>query len=134
MLIVFNLTWCFIYSLGVFNIENPSFSANSSEEVLEKTTGIKGGMESVFKFATTGLFPIGALAVVVTGTALGMMLKSPVPLGICLFGLVFWGSYWATYNIINLGGFVPMEFMMIATGGVVFLFVASVVGMLTGSG
>jgi len=63
-----------------------------------------------------------------------LAVRSPVFAGIFLFGTVFWASYVNTMIVLNLGNFVPTEFLLIGTVAMMFVFSGAVVGMLSGSG
>jgi len=122
MLIVFNLTWNFIYSLQAFQ------TTEASQIEYEKDP------HSIFKMLTSVGGMVGVLTIVAAGAATTFITRSPVFIGITLFGLVFWSSYLNTLNIIKIGNYLPTEFELIVTTGVVFIFVGAVIGMLSGSG
>ena len=71
---------------------------------------------------------------VIIGGAIGAITHSIVPVGISVFGTVFWASFIRTHGILSYGGYIPAEFLAIFYIGAIFIFVAAIVGMLTGSG
>jgi len=120
MLIVFNLTWNFIYSLQAFQ----------TTETME----FEKDPHSIFKMLTSVGGMAGVLAIISVGAVTTFITRSPVFIGITLFGLVFWSCYLSTLNIIRIGNYLPVEFELIITTGVLFIFVGAVIGMLSGSG
>lgn len=67
--------------------------------------------------------------------AIGMvfMTQSLVPIGVYLFGTFFWTSYIHLLSVFGFG-FLPPELIAIFTVGLVFVFVAALIGIITGSG
>jgi len=126
LLIVFNLTWAFVHSLGAFPIGEEGTSSERTSSVIEIFTGLSGGMLGLWGLVT-GLGIVGAIGI-------GALMHSTTPVGLFIFADVFWVSYNGTLQIMNIGNYMPAEFLLIATVGITFLFIAAVVGMLTGSG
>ena len=71
---------------------------------------------------------------VAAGLVIGKLTGSTAPIGIFIFSDAFWTSYNATLHILTIGNYLPDSFILLATVGVTFLFIAAVIGMLTGSG
>lgn len=71
---------------------------------------------------------------VIAGGLISVLTRSIVPVGISIYATVFWASYLRALGVMNIGGYIPDDFLLMFTVGIVFLFVGSVVGMLTGSG
>ena len=125
-MVLFSIAINFIYTLGIFPVEgNPGRDLNSSN-VLQTITGLQGGMENLWAIVTT----IGGIAAV----TLAILTRSMIPAGIYLFGTVFWTSWLKTSSILSLGGYIPGGFLAMFTVGVTFLFIAAVIGMITGGG
>lgn len=126
LLIVFNLTWAFVHSLRVFPIGEEGISSGRTSGVIEIFTGLSGGM--------LGLWELVSILGLAGAGAISWAIKSATPIGLFIFADVFWVSYNGTIQIMNIGNYMPAEFLLIATVGITFLFIAAVVGMLTGSG
>ena len=77
-----------------------------------------------------GVVGLGLLASI----GLAYLTHSVMPLGVYVFATVFWTMWIRTNMVLNTGGFVPGELLVILTGCVIFVFIAAVVGMFTGSG
>lgn len=74
-----------------------------------------------------------------TGAGLGSLLiawftHSTSVIGVFLFSIVFWASYINMLMILHIGNWIPLDFIGVVTGGIVFIFVGAIIGMLTGSG
>jgi len=70
---------------------------------------------------------------------LAWMTHSVIPIGLHIFSTIFWTSWVNMTYIFEYGGasatsYLPGEFILIFTAIMVFVFVAAVIGMLTGSG
>ncbi len=74
-----------------------------------------------------GVGAIGAIALV-------FISKQISPIGIYIFSTVFWTSWLKMNSVININGVMPVELMVIFTVAALFLFIAAIIGMLTGSG
>jgi hypothetical protein len=126
-MLFFSLSVTFIHALGIFPVaDNPGLEGITNENVLSRITGLTGGMEVVWALVTT-ISGFGAIV-------LGILTQSMTPIGIYLFSTVFWTAYINTSSILNVGGYIPADFLIIATVGIIFIFIAAVIGMLTGSG
>lgn len=60
--------------------------------------------------------------------------RSVNPLGVYIYGVVFWSAWIHASALLSSGGFIPLSFIAMGTIGVAFLFTASIIGMFTGSG
>jgi len=126
-MLMFSLSVTFIYNLGIFPMPgNPGIEGINDANVLSRITGLTGGMEGVWLLVTT-VSGFGFLM-------LALLTQSMVPIGLYLFGVVFWTAYLNVASILNVGGFIPGDFLLLFTVGLVFIFIAAVIGMLTGSG
>ena len=125
-LIVFTLAINFVNTLGAFTAYEAGGEDITSQSAIEKISGLDGGMATLWGLAV-GIGLAGALALV-------YLSKQISPIGIYLFSTVFWTSWIRMNSVINVGGVMPVELMAIFTVGALFLFVAAMIGMLTGSG
>ena len=125
-MLLFSLCVSFIHGLGVFPVaDNPGLET-TSDNVLSQLTLLDGDMSALW----LSLVTIGG----VTALGLAYLTHSVTPIGIHLFGTVFWTAYIRTSSILNTGGYIPADFLLIATVGMIFIFIAAIIGMLTGSG
>ena len=126
-MLIFTLAVNFIEGLGVFPIAGSIGQQNITEaNAISKLTGLSGNMDDIFVIATS----VGAIL----GIGLSILTRSIVPVGIYLFGAVFWTSYIRTFSIFSVGGYISGDFLMMFSIGMIFLFIAAVIGMLRGSG
>jgi len=66
---------------------------------------------------------------------LAILTHSFTPVGIYLFGQIFWTSFIRAWSVMGLsGGYVSAEVTGIFFIGAIFIFLAAVIGMITGSG
>ena len=127
--ILLNIGFGFIQGLGAFPLSEDDavgMSGITSDNVLSQLTGLDAGMASVWLLITS----MGAIGSV----GLSVATHSVVPIGVFLFSEVFWTSWIRTQSIIGFGGYLPADFLLLITVGMIFLFIAAVIGMLTGSG
>lgn len=125
-LIVFSLSINFVNSLDAFTEYEAGNEDVTSQNALEQLSGLGGGMATLWGLAV-GLGLAGAIALV-------FISKQISPIGIYLFSTVFWTSWIRMNVIINVNGAMPLELMALFTVAAMFLFVAAMIGMLTGSG
>ena len=135
-LVLFTLCVNFISALGVFQttLETGISTTGSSDNIFSQITGLSGGMEYVWSIILT----LTGLAAVVVA----VFTRQVTPIGIYLFSAVFWTSYNRCISVINvpigdgtmLFSTMPMSmFLVIATVGILFLWAAAIIGVLTGS-
>jgi len=128
-MIIFNLALAFVDSTGAFPA-HPSYTPDvTAGNALSKFTTLAPGnqnMDALFK-SLLGLGLLGAIAI-------AALLHSVAPIGVYLFGAVFWAAFIKTSFLFNQGGFFPPEVIVIFTVGMIFLFIGAIAGMLTGSG
>jgi len=128
ILIIFTLSINFVNSLGAFE----SYDASPTEEeitvdnALEQVSGMEGNMASLWGLVVS-LGAVGAFALVYVS-------KQISPIGIYLFSTVFWTSWLRMNMVVNVNGIIPVELMALFTVSAIFIFIAAVIGMLTGSG
>lgn len=127
-IIVFTLSINFVNSLGAFNAyeAQPTDEEVTVDNALEQISGLDGGMASLWGLAV-GVGLAGAVVLV-------FISKQISPIGIYLFSTVFWTSWLKMNSVININGVMPIELMVIFTVAALFLFIAAIIGMLTGSG
>ena len=127
-IIIFTLAVNFVNSLDAFPIEEKQgVEGVTQENALSKLTGLKDpDMNNLWLLAT-------GIGLAVAGVA-AWITKSIVPVGIVLFSDVFWTSWLRMNIVLNIGGYIPGELLLLFTVGVLFVFIAAVIGMLTGSG
>jgi len=125
-LLVFTLLFNLIATTEAFDMDSaPGIQVQTTEEALgEFTTLATPNMGYIF-----GLVAFGAA----TGLFLSYITRSIIPLGISIFGTVFWASFIHSHSIMSMGGFVPVELLTILTVATVLVFVAAIIGMITGS-
>ena len=126
-LIFFNLLLAYFGSTGEFGLMGGGGKQiDDTGTVLSQTTALDtGNMNYLWGLVLGGL---------AFGGAIGAITHSIVPVGISIFGTVFWAGFINTHGILSYGGYVPVEFMAVFYIGAVFVFIAACVGMLTGSG
>lgn len=99
----------------------------NNDNVLTQLTGLSDpSMQAIF-LGVTGLSFIGVVA-------LCYLTGQVSPLGLYVFGVVFWTAWLRTNSIFSYGEYLPVEFTTIFTVLAVFLFIGAIIGMLTGSG
>lgn len=125
-LIIFTLGLNFVNGLGVFPTE------------IEAGVGSGSDTSSYFSaFAEKDTSYIWGLVIgggVIAGGLISVLTRSIVPVGISIYATVFWTSYLRALGVLNIGNYIPADFLLMFTVGIVFLFIGSIVGMLTGSG
>jgi len=130
---------CFILLLIslCFNVVN-TFDAFGVTDV---PSGIDLGDTEVVLSHTTSLatpnmnYIIGLVGLgVAFGVGVGYLTSSIVPVGIGIFGSVFWASFYNTYTVLQVGSYVPQEILTMFTICTVLIFAAAIIGMTTGSG
>ena len=128
VMLMFTLVLNFIDSLGAFPVDSvPGQQGLDEGNILEKLTGLSNPtMGGIFLIVTS----IGGIAAV--GTA--VLTHQVSPIGVYLFSVVFWTSYIRINSVLSAGGFIPVEILTIGFVGIMFIFIAAVIGMLTGSG
>jgi len=126
-LITFNMLFLFVESTGAFPYSDDKAIDIDDSNALSILTGLDDpSMNAIWAIATTG-GAIGAITI-------AWITHSIAPIGIYLFSEIFWTSYIHTHNIVNVGGYVPESLIAVFTVGILFVFIAAIIGMLTGSG
>lgn len=130
-MILFNLTVAFVDGLNVFPSSETAGtgSIDGDDVVSEISDGSFTGMGDIWDIALYGTIAGGVGAIL-----LAYLTHSTTPIGIYIFGAVFWTSYLKTFSIFATGGYIPVDFLNLFHVGSVLLFIAVVIGMLTGSG
>ena len=134
-MIIFTLAVSFVSGLGVFDPVQTGVSQgdNSSDTFSDITNSSYSESDFSGQAGMDAVWLIGGIGGTVIVAAV-LAVRSPVFAGIFLFGTVFWASYVNTMIVLNLGNFVPTEFLLIGTVAMMFVFSGAVVGMLSGSG
>lgn len=114
-----------IFSAGITFISGLDVFPTGMEE-----TSVITGLDANLDWAWGTIVTFGTLF----SLLICILLRSAVPLGINIFGVIFWTSWVHASAILSFGGFIPGEFILLFTIGVGFIFAAAVIGMLTGSG
>ena len=126
ILIIFNIVISAITGLNIFVMgEESQIQGIQTDNILEQVSGYEGDMATIWLLVTT----LGG------GVALGAawLMRSPTPIGVYIFGAIFWTSYKHAFNVLSVNNYIPSEFLLIITVGMLLLFLAAVIGMLTGS-
>ena len=127
LLILFNIGFNLVDATGAFPLaESLGRDDIQSDNVLAKLTMLPDGMANIWAILTLA----SAFGVVILATAT----HSVAPIGVYLFLEVFWTSWIRTHALLNIGGFIPSEFLLLITVGMIFICIAAVIGMFTGSG
>lgn len=128
LMLTFSLLSNFVTGLGIFpNVEDIGIDADSDSNVLSTLTDLSDPTMGAIFIGVTGitfLFAVG----------LSTLTRTITPIGLHLFGLVFWASWINMVHIFSAGGYIPESLILVGTVGVMFIFIAAVIGMLTGSG
>ena len=122
-----NASGC-MYGFRIFPVDAPAGQRDLDESnALEGLTGLSDP-------TMQGMFVIVTTLAGITAVALAAATNQVAPIGVYLFGEVFWTSYIRLNSIVTAGGYVPVEFVTIFFVATLFLFIAAVIGMFTGSG
>jgi len=85
----------------------------------------------------TGGHPIAwilaAGATLAVGFGLAILTQSMIPVGLSIFGTIFWTAYGGAITVFYQFA-IPPEFLVLFTVGMALLFGGAIVGVLTGSG
>lgn len=126
-LMVFTLLFNLVALTGAFdtNVDSGTSIGDTDEALGNLSNLATPNMAYIFTIVATG---------VGVGIAVGYITSSIVPVGIGIFGSVFWSSYVTMHGILAIGGYIPGEILTIVTIGTVLVFVGAIIGMITGSG
>lgn len=128
-LLVFTLAVSYLEGTGAFGVSGSSGKAlGSTGDIISDVSSLD---DSDANMNYLWLLVFGGAA---AGLITGWLTQSVVPLGIGVFGSVFWASFINTHGILSYGGYVPSELLSIFTIITVFVFIGACIGMLTGSG
>jgi len=130
---VFSLSVTLISSLGIFGSLDSGVSTDLENEssTFESISDITMNDFWSFLSSEEGLTSIIGLGATV---GLAILTRSPTLIGVGLFSTVFWTSYMNVNGILSIGGYLPVELMVIGYIVMFFLWVGAVIGMITGSG
>jgi len=127
LIIILTLTINFLNGLDLYTNVNTGISVSGpANNVFQVITGFSGGFEYIWLSLLTAA-GLGALVV-------AKLTQSTNMIGVWLFSGVFWTSYNKCISVVNVSDWIPTEFILIFTVALLFLWAASIIGMLTGSG
>jgi len=133
-MIFFNLVIGFVGGLTnvdgdpIFPVaDTPGIGNVNESSILGEVTGLEDPNMNALWVSVVG----GGILVAVV---LSILTRSVVPIGIHIFSTVFWTAYINCNSILSTGNFIPSGFLSIFFVGTIFLFIAALIGMLTGSG
>jgi len=126
-LLVFTLSANYILGTGAFPI-----SGDAGKDI-DDTGALLGETSTLSTPNMDYLWGI-IIGGIAAGIIAGALTHSVVPVGIFVYSSVFWASFIRTHSLLSWGGFIPGNFLSIFTIVIVFVFIAAVIGMLTGSG
>ena len=130
LLILMNLGWGFLRGAeGLWTAsasDQNLIEGDDDGSILQELTGLDSASTDLWVMITT----IGGAAAL----AFSWMVHSLTPLGIYLFGVAFWTSYNGTVTILSMNNWIPGDFLLLGTVGMIFLFMGAIIGMITGSG
>jgi len=127
-LIIFSLAINFVEGLNIFPVSGSPHS---------NVTGVDNALTVLTKLENPtmqGLFILVTSVTALLAVGLSYLTASITPLGIFIFGEVFWTAWIRSQVILSYGGFIPGDFLLLFTVGALFVFIAAIIGMLTGSG
>lgn len=129
---IFVLVFNFIFGLNIFSNVSaglPTYGNISDFKTVTKSPQYTGGIVMDNLWVTILLGSLG-------GMAIAVLLQSTSILGIYIFCFTFWAAYGNLLSILSIGGYLlPVwGFVSIGTGIMLFIFIAAVIGMTTGSG
>ena len=128
LMLTFSLVANFVAGLNIFpNVTDIGMEVDDTESALTTLTGLSDPNMNAIWIGITGITFIGVVA-------LAALTQSMIPIGLHLFGVVFWTSWIRMSSILSYGGYIPEEFLIIVTVGVMFVFIAAIIGLITGGG
>lgn len=127
-LLIFSLAISYLEGTGAFQVEG------TSGKEIGNTGTVLGDATNLDTANMNAIWTTVIITGIVSGVVGSIFTHSVIPVGIGIFGSVFWASFINTHMILGTGGYVPGEFLTIFTVATVFIFIGACVGMLTGSG
>lgn len=123
-MIALSLVINFVNGLNAFPTKmSGGMSVKDTSNALEQLTGLTGGMESIWLLFTS----LGAIGAVALAIAIG----SFIPIAIYIYGTVFWTSFIRASSVLSFGGYIPSDLILIFSVIIMFVFIASCIGMTT---
>jgi hypothetical protein len=122
-MIIFTLAINLVSALGVFSAIPTGIASGTAGELFTAVSGFTNGFEYIWVILLTAT---GFLSFF-----MAKLMGSASIIGIYLFSAVFWSSFSRCIAFININGFIPADFLTIITVGLLFIWVAAVIGMLT---
>lgn len=132
MAIVFTLAINFVNGIGIFISASSGVDVSGGTDitgngVLYSLTGLSGGMEYIW-----GLFTIVGVGI---AFVLARAFGSTTIIGVWFFSEVFWTSYMRAMMVINVNNFlvdmIGMDFVIMFTAGLIFIWVGAIISMFT---
>lgn len=145
VMLVFNLGISFVGGLEtppdaegnttpIFPVDPEYFRDDMNEsEALSNFSTLSFAIEDEI-YDVTGLFTAVTSGALLLSLAISVLTRSVVPIGIAVYGAIFWGLFLRASAIFSFGGWIPIELIGLFMVVGAFVFVASIIGMLTGSG
>lgn len=122
IMIIFTFSINFVDILEIF----PSVEGGLNEtedDILTTVSGLRGGWGAVWAL----IIGVGA----VTALGFAKIMGNTNIIGIYLFSSIFWTSYSRCLAVVHIGNYVSTEFLLIFTVALAFIWVASIISMLT---
>lgn len=128
ILIIFNFSLTIVNSWNIFVTAESGvqYEGSTAGGIFESITGLSGGAGFVW-----------AALVTATGLAALILVKisqSASVLGVWLLSTVYWTSYHGAITVLNMNNWIPNNILLTITLGLLFIWMAAIIGILTGSG
>jgi hypothetical protein len=133
-LLVFTLWLNYVQSTNAFPIsETSGQDIGDTGTALGETSSLENpNMNWLWASVVAGIaLGIGSAA---AARWIGANVNATVLGGVSFFGTVFWASFVKTHSILSIGSFIDPSVLTIFTIITMFVFIAAIIGMLTGSG
>ena len=131
IMIIFTLAVDFVSSLGIFTpVDSGVDLTTPATDVAGRSSGIFGllsptiGSMASFWAILLTLEGIGAIVV-------AKLVGSTNIIGVYLFSVTFWGAFIRCLTVVNIGSYLPIEFITMFVVGIFFVWIASVISMMT---
>lgn len=126
MMIIFTLAINFVSALNIFSNVDSGVGvdlSSSHADIFEKLSGFTGGIQYLWVILLTA----GGVATIIIAKIVG----STNIIGVYVFSSIFWTSFNRCLTVVNIGSFVPPTFITIFVVAIFFVWVASLISMLT---
>ena len=131
---LFTLSVQYVNGLGIYgdiSIQSGSALGDAYNETIQNATVSPDYSDGI------NLTTVWALVLTAAGAAgilVAWITRSTAIIGVFIFSAAFWASYVNTLGILQIGGFVDPNFVLIGTAGMGMVWIGAVAGMLSGSG